>query len=110
MTFLQVLTAAMPVLAVLLFLVILRMPASRAMTLSLALVAALAWGVWQVPFVQISASILEGWVIASSILIIVFGAIVLLNTLKVSGAVDVIREGFTRISPDIRVKTVIFGW
>lgn len=110
MTFLQVLTAAMPVLAVLLFLVILRMPASRAMTLSLALVAALAWGVWQVPFVQISASILEGWVIASSILIIVFGAIVLLNTLKVSGAVDVIREGFTRISPDRRVQTVIVGW
>jgi lactate permease len=40
----------------------------------------------------------------------VFGAIVLLNTLKVSGAVEVIREGFTRISPDRRVQTVIIGW
>lgn len=110
MSFLQLLTAAMPVLAVLLFLVILRMPASRAMTLSLALVALLAWAVWQVPVLQISASILEGWVIAASILIIVFGAIVLLNTLKVSGAVDVIRQGFTQISPDRRVQTVIVGW
>jgi lactate permease len=110
MSFLQLLTAAMPVLAVLLFLVILRMPASRAMTLSLALVALLAWWVWQVPMIQISASIIEGWVIAASILIIVFGAIVLLNTLKVSGAVDVIRQGFTRISPDRRVQTVIVGW
>lgn len=110
MSFFQVLTAAMPVLAVLLFLVILRMPASRAMGLSLALVAALAWWAWQVPSVQIIASVLEGWVIALSILIIVFGAIVLLNTLKVSGAVDVIREGFTRISPDRRVQTVIVGW
>lgn len=110
MTFMQVLTAVMPVLAVLLFLVILRMPASRAMALSLALVVGLAWWVWQVPSIQIVASILEGWVISASILIIVFGAIVLLNTLKVSGAVEVIREGFTRISPDRRVQTVIVGW
>ena len=110
MTILQGLTAAMPVLAVLLFLVMLRLPASRAMGLSLVLVAGLAWWIWQVPMVHISASILEGWVIASSILIIVFGAIVLLNTLKVSGAVDVIRSGFTQISPDRRVQTVIVGW
>jgi lactate permease len=110
MSVLQLLTAAMPVLAVLLFLVVLRMPASRAMGLSLALVALLAWWAWQVPSVQILASVLEGWVIATSILIIVFGAIVLLNTLKVSGAVEVIREGFTQISPDRRVQTVIVGW
>ena len=110
MTFLQALTAAMPILAVLLFLVILRMPASRAMGLSFVLVAVLAWSVWQVPGIQIVASILEGWVISASILIIVFGAIVLLNTLKVSGAVEVIRAGFTQISPDRRVQTVIVGW
>lgn len=110
MSLLQLLTAAMPVLAVLLFLVILRMPASRAMGLSLVLVMVLAWSAWQVPAVQIMASVLEGWVIASSILIIVFGAIVLLNTLKVSGAVEVIRDGFTQISPDRRVQTVIVGW
>ncbi|WP_044406569.1 L-lactate permease, partial [Thiomicrospira microaerophila] len=110
MNVLQGLTAAMPVLAVLLFLVILRMPASRAMGLSLLLVAVLAWSIWQVPLLQISASVIEGWVIASSILIIVFGAIVLLNTLKASGAVDVIRAGFTQISPDRRVQTVIVGW
>ena len=110
MSALQFLTASMPVLAVFLFLVILRMPASRAMGLSLLLVSSLAWYVWQVPSVQIFASILEGWVIAASILIIVFGAIVLLNTLRVSGAVDVIRAGFTQISPDRRVQTVIVGW
>jgi len=110
MTLLYGLTAAMPILAVLLFLVILRMPASHAMSTSLVLVAALAWWVWQVPGIQIAASILEGWVISASILIIVFGAIVLLNTLKVSGAVGVIRNGFTQISPDRRVQTVIVGW
>ena len=110
MTFIQGLTAAMPILSVLFFLVILRLPANRAMSLSLVLVAGLAWWSWQMPMVQIGASILEGWVIAASILLIVFGAIVLLNTLKVSGAIDVIRDGFTHISPDRRVQTVIIGW
>ncbi len=110
MTALQAITAAMPVLAVLLFLVVLRLPASRAMSLSFGLVALLAWTVWQVPGIQIAASVLEGWVISISILFIVFGAIVLLNTLKASGAVDVIRHGFMHISPDRRVQTVIVGW
>ncbi len=110
MTMIQGLTAAMPILAVLFFLVILRLPASRAMSLSFALVTALAWWIWQMPSQQIGAAILEGWVIASSILIIVFGAILLLNTLKVSGAMDRIRQGFTHISPDRRIQTVIVGW
>lgn len=110
MTLLQTLTALMPVLAVLLFLVILRLPASRAMPLSLFLVAGLALSVWQMPEKQILASIIEGWIIACSILMIVFGAIVLLNTLKTSGAVEVIRQGFTGISEDRRVQTVIVGW
>ncbi len=110
MSFLQAITAAMPVLAVLFFLVILRLPASRAMGLSLLLVTALASLIWLVPTVKIAASILEGWFIATAILIIVFGAIVLLNTLKVSGAVASIRTGFTKISADRRVQTVIIGW
>lgn len=71
----QLLTALMPVLALFLLLVVLRLPASRAMPLSLLIAGTLATLVWQVPARQIVASILEGWVIASSILIIVFGAI-----------------------------------
>lgn len=80
------------------------------MSLSFVLVAGLDWWVWQMPVMQIGAAIIEGWVIATSILIIVFGAILLLNTLKVSGAMDTIRQGFTHISPDRRVQTVIVGW
>lgn len=74
MTLLQLITALMPVLAVFVLLVVLRLPASRAMPLSLLIVASLAALVWQVAARQIAASILEGWVIASAILIIVFGA------------------------------------
>lgn len=110
MSFLEGLTAAMPVLAVLLFLVILRMPASKAMSFALVITAVMAWWVWKVPAEHITASIIEGWVIALGIAIIVLGAIVLLRTLEASGAIDVIRAAFTRISPDRRVQTIIIAW
>lgn len=110
MTLLQLLTALMPVLAVLLLLVVLRLPAARAMPLSLLVTALLAAFVWQVPGRQLAASLLEGWVIAATILIIVFGAIVLLNTLKASGALTVISNGFCHISPDHRVQAIIVAW
>lgn len=110
MTLIEGLTASMPVLAVFLFLVILRMPATRAMPLALLITAVMAWLVWKVPTQYIAASVIEGWVIALGITIIVFGAIVLLRTLQASGAIDVIREGFTRVSPDRRVQAIIIAW
>jgi lactate permease len=110
MTSLQFLTAAMPILAVFVLLVLLRLPATKAMPVSLVATAASAYFVWQLSFLQIAASVLQGWVIALTILWIIFGAILLLNTLKHSGAITVIREGFFRISPDRRIQTVIIGW
>ncbi|TFE01470.1 L-lactate permease [Jeotgalibacillus salarius] len=110
MTFLQMLTALTPVLAVFLFLVILKLPAAKAMPISLGVTALLAFFIWQVPAVQISAAIIEGLIIAVSILWIVFGAILLLNTLKKSGALDSIRNGFTQITADRRVQLIIIAW
>ncbi|MDZ5710631.1 L-lactate permease [Jeotgalibacillus haloalkalitolerans] len=110
MTFLQMLTALTPVLAVFLFLVILRLPATKAMPISLAATALLAFFIWQVSVIQISAAIIEGLIIAVSIMWIVFGAILLLNTLKKSGAMDSIRNGFTQITADRRVQLIIIAW
>lgn len=110
MTFLQLLAALTPVLAVFLLLVIFRIPATKAMPLSLAVTAMAAWSIWGMPGVQIAASVLEGWVIALTIVWIVFGAILLLNTLQLSGAIQVIRHGFMQITPDRRIQVVIIGW
>ena len=44
--------------------------------------------------IRIMASIFQGLIITVSILWIIFGAILLLNTLKHSGAISVIREKF----------------
>lgn len=110
MTFATTLVALTPVLAVFVFLVLLRMPARRAMPVSLALTVLLAITVWAVPPVRVLASIIEGVLIALTVLWIIFGAMLLLNTLTISGALNTIREGFTLISRDRRVQVIIIAW
>lgn len=102
--------ALVPILSVTLFLVVLRWPASRAMPLSLVITILLALFVWNVPANQVMAAAVNGIVTALNILFIVFGAILLLNTLKEGGALHTIRQGFTNISPDRRVQAIIIAW
>ncbi len=110
MNLLTTLTALMPVLTVFFFLVILRLPARRAMPISLVITAVFATLFWQMPLIQIAASIIEGLIISLSILWIVFGAILLLNTLTGSGALNTIRQSFSHISRDRRVQVIIIAW
>ena len=104
------LLALLPIATVAVFLVGLRWPASRAMPLSYAVAAVLALAVWQVPAVQVAAATVNGLVVAATLLYIIFGAILLLNTLQESGAISTIRQGFTDISSDRRVQVIIVAW
>ncbi|MFC0525045.1 L-lactate permease [Pontibacillus salicampi] len=110
MTIGQIAAAVMPILAVFFFLILLRWPASIAMPISLVLTSMFAFIFWKVPLLQIAAASMEGIIIAISILWIVFGAILLLNTLRNSGAMDSIRSGFSGISVDRRVQLIIIVW
>ncbi|WP_240366216.1 L-lactate permease [Psychrobacter sp. KH172YL61] len=66
--------------------------------------------IWDMTFNRVSSSILQGTVITISVLWIVFGALFLLNTLKHTGAIAVIRAGFINVSPDRRVQAIIIAW
>jgi lactate permease len=99
-----------PILVVAIFLVGLRWPASRAMPLSYLAAAVAAYFYWQVPGVQIAAASLKGLAITAQLLYIIFGAILLLNTLRESGGLATIRRGFTDITPDRRVQVIIIAW
>lgn len=99
-----------PILVVAVFLVGLRWPASRAMPLSYVAAALAAYFYWQVPTVQIAAASLKGLAITAQLLYIIFGAILLLNTLRESGGLATIRRGFTDITPDRRVQVIIIAW
>jgi lactate permease len=107
---LQLFAALTPILAVFILLVLLRLPATTAMPGSLLLTAVVAFFVWKIPVIQIVAASMEGLIIALSIIWIVFGAILLLNTLRNSGAIDAIRAGFMGISMDRRVQLIIIAW
>ncbi|MDL4840868.1 L-lactate permease [Aquibacillus rhizosphaerae] len=110
MNILEFITALTPILSVFIFLVVLRMPATKAMPISFLATALLALFIWKIPIVQVLAASIEGIIVAISILWIVFGAILLLNTLSKSGALDSIRNGFSKISNDRRVQLIIIAW
>ena len=57
-----------------------------------------------------AAASLKGLVVTFTLLYIIFGAILLLNTLSESGGLSVIRRGFTDITPDRRVQVIIIAW
>ena len=108
-TVLSLLAFAPLVLAALL-LVVLNWPAKRAMPLVFLVTALIALMAWGMSFNRVLASALQGLVLTGAILWIIFGAILLLNTLKHSGAIKAIRGGFANISPDRRVQVIIVAW
>lgn len=99
-----------PILLAAVLLVGLRWPAKRAMPLVFFTTAAIALYFWEMSFNRVLASTLQGLVITAGVLWIIFGAILLLNTLKHSGAIQSIRAGFITISPDRRVQAIIIAW
>ena len=107
---LQAFFAVLPIFFAGILLVGLRISAKKAMPIVYISTVAVAFFVWEVSFNRVLASTLEGMFITISVLWIIFGAILLLNTLKHSGAIVVIREGFNNISPDRRVQVIIVAW
>jgi lactate permease len=107
---LQALLAFSPILVAGILLVGLRWPAKRAMPIVFLQTAVIAIAAWDMTFQRVAASTVQGLGLTIAILWIVFGAILLLNTLKHSGALTIIRSGFTGISPDRRVQVIIIAW
>ncbi|GAB2702616.1 hypothetical protein GCM10027170_36810 [Aliiglaciecola aliphaticivorans] len=88
----------------------LQWPAKKAMPVVLALTILLAFFVWNMTATRVTASIIQGLIVTVSVMWIVFGAIFLLNTLKYTGAIQTIRQGFAQISPDRRIQAIIIAW
>ncbi|WP_187376563.1 L-lactate permease [Vibrio mimicus] len=104
------LVAFSPIVVAAILLVGLNWPAKKAMPVAFALTVVIALMFWDMSANRVIASVLQGLGITVSVLWIVFGAIFLLNTLKYTGAITTIRNGFTNISPDRRVQAIIIAW
>ncbi len=107
---LQAALAAAPILTAALLLIGFRMPAKKAMPAVYMTAFIIALTAWKVSITHILASTIQGFYITFDLLFIIFGAILLLNTLKHSGALAAIRRGFTGISTDRRIQVIIIAW
>ncbi|WP_338809163.1 L-lactate permease [Neisseria leonii] len=110
MTALHTFLALLPILTVFILLVVMRLSTKTAMLAAYSVTALLALFVWQSSWQTVAAATVNGMIVALTVLYIVFGAILLLNTLKESGAIHAVRQGFTDISPDRRVQVIITAW
>jgi lactate permease len=99
-----------PILVVFILLVLMRWPAKHAMPVAWLYTGLMGIFVWQMDATRVMASTLQGVFIAATILYIVFGAILMLNTLTLSGAVSTIRRGFMDITPDRRIQAIIVAF
>lgn len=88
----------------------LRLPAKIGMTISAAVVAVVAWGVWRMTPVAMAASVVQASHRALTIGAILFGAVLLLKTLEATGAMVRIKRGFQSLSADMRVQTVLVAF
>ena len=104
------LIAALPIVAIFVLMVGFRWSAARAMPVAFVAALLLALYVWGTPGNWVLAATLNGLVIAFKILFIVFGALLVLFTLRESGALETINRGFANISPDKRVQAIIIAW
>lgn len=102
--------AAIPLVLALLLMILFNVSAAKALFLSLVVASCLAFFIWRMEITSIIAYAVLGVFKSLDVLFIILGAIVLLNTLKRTGALDTINKGFINISPDKRIQAIIIAW
>ncbi len=102
--------AATPFIVLFFLLVYKRWPAIKAIPLVWALVLVISVTIWKVDTIYIPASFIRGALMALEIMLIIFGAVWVLEVLKKSGRIQSIQDFLASISPDARVQGIIIGW
>ena len=106
----MILLALIAIVLPLVLLMVFRLPARTTMIISMLVVAAIAFAVWQMTPLALGASALQGTHRALTIGLILFGAITLVKTMQATGAMDRIKLGLHAISPDMRVQTIVVAF
>ena len=104
------LVALLPILVALVLMVGMNWPSTRAMPLAFLTCVLGAIGAWNLPIGYVAALSIQGVITAIGVLIIVFGAIIILYTLKYSGGMETIQYGMQNISRNKRIQAIIIGY
>ena len=100
----------LPIIFILIMMIGFRKSSRLSLSTALLLAILISLFFWKMNIVNVAAYVLFGFLKAFDILVIVFGAILILNTLKFSGGMDSINHAFSSISKDRRVQVIIIGW
>ena len=85
-------------------------PAKVALPISWALACIFGFFFWKMDVVSLVAYSVSGLLNSLDVLIIVMGAILVMNTLKRSGGMSTINNGFKLVSKDARIQAIIIGF
>ncbi len=100
----------LPILLPFLLLVVLKTSAKVGMSISFIILAVFAFFLWDMEIITLLSSIIQGIHKAAGILIILFGAIFLMNILKMNGAINRINIGFNNLTKDMRIQVIVIAF
>jgi lactate permease len=104
------LLAILPIFAALIMMTCCKVSPVKALPISLAGCATIGYFVWDMEVKAIVAASLLGILKSLDILFIIFGALLLLNVLKKTKAINVINDSFSNITLDRRIQVIIIAW
>ncbi len=104
------LVASIPILLVIVLMIAFNKPAKVALPIGWVVALAIALFYWKQDTTTAIAWALDGFLEAIGTLVIILGAILIMNTLKHSGAVTAIQRVFNNMNPDRRIQAIIVGY
>jgi len=104
------LIAAAPIFLIVVLMIAFNVSAKKALPVGWLACVLIALFVWKQDYITTAAWALDGFLEAIGVFAIVFGAILIMNTMKRSGAVVAIQRVFNNINPDRRIQAVIIGF
>ncbi|MCD7886191.1 MAG: L-lactate permease [Clostridiales bacterium] len=107
---LYLILSALPFLLALILMMSFHFSSGKALVISLLLTCILVLAVWQMDVITVAGYFVYGVLKSLDLLLIIGGAILLLNTLKQTGIMVIINNGFKRITPDPRIQAIIIAY
>lgn len=104
------LIAILPILLVGIMMVKFDLPSTKAMPVGFVLATIIAAVFWEMPLEWVAASTIAGAVNTIDILLIVYGALLILRMMKISGGVKGIANSLAVVSTDRRVQVILIGF
>lgn len=106
----MIIVAAAAILLPLILLGGFNLPATKGMSISAVVVIITGYFFWHMSPAVLSASVLQALHKSLPILWILFGALLMLNCLRATGAIDRINQGFQALSADMRLQTILVAF